>query len=107
MDTVKIVVKEYKPRAKDQTKTNHWTLHARRYTSVQAEYYRRNAEAIREKNRLRYLNNPEVREKSKQRATNVRVEKQKLLAEQKQKLLEEKNQKLLDDEEVPHNWRNM
>jgi hypothetical protein len=27
-----VIVKEYKARTKDETKTNHWTLHARKYT---------------------------------------------------------------------------
>ena len=80
---VKIVVKEFKPRAKDLTLTNFWTINARRYTNVQAEYYRRNVESIREKNRLRYLNNPEVREKSRIRAKKYNDDKKQLLAEQK------------------------
>ena len=46
-----VIVKEYKARTKDETKTNHWTLHARKYTSMQAEYYRHNVEKNREKNR--------------------------------------------------------
>jgi hypothetical protein len=53
--------------------------------SVQAEYYRRNVENIREKNRLRYANNSEVRETNRERS--------RLAREQKKlnKSLEEKN----------------
>ena len=67
-----VIVKEYKPRTKDETKTNHWTLHARKYTSVQVDYYRRNVEKIREKNKQRYANKPEVREKNRERSRLVR-----------------------------------
>jgi hypothetical protein len=70
-----INVKEHKARTKDETKTNHWTLHARKYTSVQANYYRKNVETIREKNRQRYANNPEVREKTRERSRIVREQK--------------------------------
>ena len=70
-----ITVKEYKARTKDETKTNHWTLHARKYTSVQANYYRKNVETIREKNRQRYANNPEVREKIQERSRVAREQK--------------------------------
>jgi phage terminase Nu1 subunit (DNA packaging protein) len=73
MDSV--IVKEYKPRMKDENLTNHWTLHARKNTSVQAEYYRRNVEKIREKNRLQYANSPEVREKGRERSRLAREQK--------------------------------
>ena len=76
-----IIVKEYKARTKDETKTNHWTLHARKYTSVQANYYRKNVETIREKNRLRYANNLEVREKIQVRSRVAREQQKKLLKE--------------------------
>jgi hypothetical protein len=76
-----IIVKEYKARTKDETKTNHWTLHARKYTSVQANYYRKNVETIREKNRQRYANNPEVREKIQERSRVAREQQKKLLKE--------------------------
>jgi hypothetical protein len=69
------IVQEYKPRMKDESLTNHWTLHARKYTSVQAEYYRRNVENIREKNRLRYANNLEVREKNREKSRLAREQK--------------------------------
>jgi len=85
-----ITVKEYKARTKDETKTNHWTLHARKYTSVQANYYRKNVETIREKNRQRYANNPEVREKIQERSHMARKKKKKLLEDEKIKLLKEK-----------------
>ena len=81
METV--IVKEYKARTKDETKTNHWTLHARKYTSVQANYYRKNVETIREKNRQRYANNSEVREKTRERSRIVREQKKKLLEDEK------------------------
>ena len=88
METV--IVKEYKARTKDETKTNHWTLHARKYTSVQANYYRKNVETISEKNRQRYANNPDVREKTRERSRIVREQKKKLLEDEKIKLLKEK-----------------
>jgi hypothetical protein len=65
------IIKEYKPRMKDKSLTNHWTLQARKFISVQAEYYKRNVENIREKNRLRYANSPEVREKKRERSHHV------------------------------------
>ena len=78
-----VIVKEYKPRTKDETLTNHWTLHARKYTSVQANYYRKNVETIREKSRQRYANNPEVREKTRERSRIAREQNKKKLLKEK------------------------
>jgi phage terminase Nu1 subunit (DNA packaging protein) len=80
-----VIVKEYKPRMKDKSLTNHWTLYARKYTSVQAEYYRHNVEKIQEKNRLRYANNSEVRVINRERSRLAREQKK------RNKSLEEKN----------------
>eukprot|EP00959_Pyramimonas_sp_CCMP1952_P054778 1144678-Pyramimonas_sp.AAC.1 len=56
-------VKEYTPRAKDESKTNFWTLYQRKYPNIRVNYYRRNAEKIKEKSKERYQNDPVYREK--------------------------------------------
>ena len=56
-------VKEYAPRTKDETKTNHWTLFQRRYPQIHAKYYRKNAEKLKAKAKERYHNDPIYRER--------------------------------------------
>eukprot|EP00976_Prorocentrum_cordatum_P110649 1195237-Prorocentrum_minimum.AAC.3 len=53
-------VKEYTPRAKDESKTNFWTLYQRKYPNIRVNYYRRNAEKIKEKSKERYQNDPKT-----------------------------------------------
>ena len=57
------IVKTYQPRAKDENNTNFWTLYQRKYPNIRANYYRRNAEKIKEKSKERYKNDPIYREK--------------------------------------------
>ena len=62
--------KEYAPRSKKDT-DNFWTLWQRKYPHIKANYYRRNCEDIKRKNRDRYHNDPEYREKCLERAREV------------------------------------
>jgi len=76
------IVREYAPRAKDESKTNFWTLYQRKYPNIRAKYYRQNADKIKEKSRERYRNDPVYRERMLLRAKlNYQMKKQAQLEE--------------------------
>ncbi len=68
--TTSSIIKAYVPRptARKEDSNNPYTLHFRKYPHIGAKYYRNKGESIKAKARDRYRNDPDYRERCKERA---------------------------------------